>query len=216
MQFSLKRISDVRLHRCAWVKALILGLAFFALGACSDPYPLLYNVRSPDSGDVEGENHIFTGRVVDSHSNEPIEGATIRLELLRLTMKTRDDMWDTFKGPSKITEIETSCHWVDRLGSTEAYPVINYLYRKNEEERFRFLRDEAITDSTGRFALESTERRYSTPTIYEASIQRVVVKAEGYQVLSQGVLSNCGPHLRAIKPVRLVSEISFEKERDVR
>lgn len=197
--------------------SFLLGLAFagtILLTACGgSPYGALAPLSPKWTSKSEGENYIFKGRVVDTETGRPIEGASASLELIRVTRPASESIFQLFGyGEPLSFAVLDKCNVVDSLGSTSAYPKVNALYRRNDIEQFIFQRETTRTDSSGLFQLRSTKRLYKSNRP-EGSYQRIVVKKEGYRLFSQGVLSKCKEHLQALRPVKLVPKSDSTSER---
>lgn len=200
--------------------SLLLGLSFVgtaltmscSVSLCGKGYydaPLLAECERQ----IEGEEYIFKGRIVDAETGERLKNASVRLELLRILGPTADSLFQRFGYDTPVVSfsIVSRCGVVDSLGSTGAYPKLNAFYRRHDLERFIFQRDTARTDSLGLFQLRSTEESHMSPHT-EGDFQRVVVKKEGYRLFSQGVLSKCKGHLQALRPVELVPKLESTSE----
>lgn len=170
------------------------------MGGCG-PYTW-YEARPIE--DQEGEDYRFKGRMVDAETGRPLPGATVRLELVRITGPASDSLFELFDLEASTLSLDVlgRCSTIDSLGSTGAYPKVNAFYRRHDLEDFIFKRRRTKTDSTGRFQLQSTERTYKTSRS-EAWFQRIVVTKPGHERVVQGVKSTCEGHLQALQPVAL-------------
>lgn len=208
-------VSKVRLFL---ISALVSGLAVFG-AACKNLKLTGWSTETPWTHVIveRAEDYRFKGRIRDVETNEPIAGATVRLELVPIKGQAGGEVLDYFELSNhdyQQLESEDGCSVIDTLGSTRAYQKVNEIYRNHYQTGDIVERKSVMSDSAGAFSVQSTVLREEMPETGGESeyygFQRIVVEKDGYRLFSQGVFSKCKGHLQALRPVELIPKSAPE------